>query len=195
MKSFLDNRPRNRSVGQALLKLRPVPSVIERVIEPVTSACEQQAMAVGILRNDADVRKRMFWQAAADALPSLPEVGGLVDVRAAVIHKMEIYGDVGSSRIKTRRLDAGDGSPGRQAGDVPGDVLPFAASLRGEPHLAVISARPNQALLNLGRRDREDDLTVERAQVVANQSSGGEVMVRILSGKVGADDGPALTSV
>src|SRR5207249_3159600 len=113
---------------------------------------------------------RMFWQAAADALPSLPEVGGLVDVRAAVIHKMEIYGDVGCSSIKTRRLDAGDGSPGRQAGDVPGDVLPFAASLRGEPHLAVISARPNQALLNLGRRSQSEDQgalgTGQRAQGV-----------------------------
>ena len=93
-----------------------------------------------------------------------------------------------------RRLDLRDDAPRRQAGDVLRDVVPFLAAVARVPELAVVGAGPDQPLLHLRRRDREDHLGRELAQVVADDAAGRNDAAGVLRGEIGADDAPALSA-
>ena len=58
------------------------------------------------------------------------------------------------------------------------------------PDLAVVGPGPDEALLDLRRRDGEDDLAVELAEVVADDAARRDDAARVLRREVRADDGP-----
>ena len=169
------DNPRDRRRRKAFLELRPSNAIIDRVVEPVASAGEQHAAAIRVLGQRHRVRQRMILrQAVADLLPALTEIGGLVDERLAIVHQVQIDDHVGRARIEDGRLDLPHRAPGRQARDVPGDVVPLRAGITGVPHLTVVGAGPDQPALNRRRRDRKHQLAVELTEVVADDAARGD---------------------
>ena len=80
-------------------------------------------------------------------LPALSIVFGLVHVRIAVVHLMEIDRDVGGSGIVAGRLDVTNRAPRWQIGDVRRDVGPVCAAIPRDVDQTVIGAGPNDSLL------------------------------------------------
>ncbi len=107
MEPLLYHRPRHRRRRQALLELRPASAVVERVVERVSGSGKQQTAAVRILRHIAHISQRPLRQIAADTRPGLAEVGCLIDIGIAIIHQMQIDGNVSRPCFKRRRLNAG----------------------------------------------------------------------------------------
>ena len=83
--------------------------------------------------------------AVGDRLPRLAVIGGLVDERVAVVHLVEVDGQVGGARVVARRLDVADRAPRRQVGNVLRHVRPGLPAVARELHLAVVGAGPDQA--------------------------------------------------
>src|SRR5262249_7321380 len=113
VKFFLNDGPRNWSVRQSGLQRSPMTTIVGGVVESVARAGEEQTLAIGISDDHTNIRQLMFGQPAADRLPCLPEVGGLIDVGIAVVHQMEINRDVSCSRIEHGWLNTGDRAPRR----------------------------------------------------------------------------------
>src|SRR5439155_25348425 len=99
------------------------------------------------------------------------------------------------ARVEMRGLDLPYRPPRRHTGDVLRHVDPRAAAILRVPDLAVVRAGPDQAALDCGRRNREDHLAVELAQVVPDDAAGRDDPRGIAGGEVGADHGPALPAV
>ena len=158
---------------QAGLERCPVAAVILGIVKPVARARENQALLVRILGDATHVRQWIFRrQIAVDLRPCLSEVGGLIDVRIAIVHQVKINGNVRGAGIKVRRLDTRNRAPGGQARDVLRDVIPIPAAILRVPNLPVVGARPNQALLYFRWRNRKHDLAIELSQVVTDDSAG-----------------------
>src|SRR5205823_2168484 len=94
-----------------------------------------------------------------------------------------------------RRLDLAHGAPRREPGDVLRDVVPGRAAVARVPDLAVVRAGPDEAALDLRRRDREHQLAVELAEVVLDDAARGDDTRRVTRGEVGAEDLPRLPPV
>src|SRR6202022_2079773 len=120
VKLFLYHRPCNRCVWQSFLQRRPMPAVIERVIETVPRSGEEQSFAVGVLRNITVVSQRMLRKPIADLGPCLRELCGAVNEGIAIVRQMKVNGAISRTRVEVRRFDTGDTSPTRQAGDILG---------------------------------------------------------------------------
>ena len=60
-------------------------TVVERIINSISRAGKQQPLDVGVFGNDSNVCQWMLGQASYNRFPCLAEVGGLVNVRIAVV--------------------------------------------------------------------------------------------------------------
>src|SRR5262249_2057866 len=169
---LLHDNPGDGSSGQARLQLLPVRAIIERIVECVAGAGEEIPLLVRVLRDYLRIGQRSaFRQSVADLRPRLSEVGSLVEPWIAIVHHVEIYRDVGRTRIEIRRLDLRYRSPGRQATDVLGDVIPRLPGIAGIPDLAIVGAGPDQALLHVGGRDGKDHFAIELPKVIADDAA------------------------
>ena len=85
------------------------------------------------------------------ALPGLPVVGRLVDERIAVVHLVEVHGEIGgcARRNATARCCAPLPHGGR-FGQVLRDVGPGLAAVARQLHEAVVGAGPDRAALLVG---------------------------------------------
>src|SRR5712692_8147733 len=137
----------------------------------------------------------MLWQAVGNSCPGLSKIGRFENIRIAIVHQMKVNTDVGRARIKMRGLDARNRAPGRQIFDVFRDVGPIRSSVPGEPNQPVVRARPNETLLNFGRRNRKYQLAIKLSDVVADQPSGRNDAAGILCRKIRADYRPTLSAV
>src|SRR5580704_727424 len=113
----------------------------------------------------------MLWQIAADGFPRFAKIRCLVKERIPVIHQVKIDSDIRCARIKRRRSNAGDSSPGRQSRNVLGDVRPVYRAVLRVPQLTVVRARPDQSFLYFGGGDGENHFSVKLSQVVADDSA------------------------
>src|SRR6185437_9994187 len=171
-------------------------AVVHGIEEAMAGAGEQHAAAVGVLGDRAGVVERIAaGQAAGDGSPGLAPVGGLEQVRIAVVDQMEVEGDVGGAGIEVRGRDLGDGAVGGEIGEILADVHPVGAAVFGVPELAVVGAGPEQMALDGRGGDGEDEIAVELAEVVADQAAGGDDLGGVAGGEVGTDDLPGLAGV
>src|SRR5215469_5381661 len=108
-------------------------------------------------------------QVSGDLLPGPSHVSGLVEERITVIHQMEINADVSGACIETGRRDARNRAPWGKSTDVLGDIDPLTAIV-GVPNLAVVGSGPYESFLHRRGRDRENDFSVELAEIVADDS-------------------------
>src|SRR5205807_10246370 len=122
----------------------------------------------------------MFRKISRDRLPGFAKVRGLMDEGIAIVHEVKIDADVGGSRIKRRRGDAGDRPKRRQSGYAFRDVGPIGRAVLGVPDLAVIRSCPYQTLMIFGGRNGEDNFPVELTEVVAIDTSRGNDVAGIL---------------
>jgi hypothetical protein len=81
-------------------------AVIERIVEAISRTRKQQALAVRIFGDRADVGQRMFWKISAYRFPGFSKVIGLVDEGIPVVHQMKIDADVRRGGIKGRRSNS-----------------------------------------------------------------------------------------
>src|SRR5215831_1415985 len=105
---------------------------------------------------------------------------------------MVVDANVCSACIKVGRLDTRDGAPWRQILDVFRDVGPVSAAVFGIPNQTIVGAGPDEAFLDFGGRDGEDDFAIKLAEIVANNAARRAEVFWILRGKIGADNGPTL---
>ena len=195
---LLGGDPGHGCRGQTSLKLGPMRAVVHRVVETMARARIEEALLCRALGHGADVGQRtLVGKITGDAGEGLAEVGGLVDVGLTVIHHVPRHRDIGGARVMMRGLDLADHAPRGHAdgGERLGQVVPGGSAVPTVPDLAVVGAGPDKPLLDLGVRDREHDLAIELAEVVAHDAARGDNARRILGGEIRAQFLPRLAAV
>src|SRR5579863_3221469 len=107
---------------------------------------------------------------------------------------MEINTDVCGCGIEIRRRNARDRAPCREIRDTFRDVGPVG-SVSCVPHLTIVGACPNKSLLNFGRRNCEDDFSVELPKIIPDDSPRRYDAGWILGREIRADYRPTLAAV
>ena len=148
-----------------------------------------------ILVDHLGVAQHALRDAVDDQLPRLPVVGRPVDERIAVVHLVEVHGEVGRAGVVARRRDAAHRAPRRQAGQVLRDVGPGLAAVARELHQAVVGAGPDEPLLARRFGDAEDHARVLDADVVGREAAGAAHLRLVVERQVRADHLPALAAV
>src|SRR5258708_3661431 len=180
VKLFLHHGPGQWRVSQGSIQRPPVSSAIQRVEESVARARKQQAPAVRVLSDGADVRQGVFREISSDRLPRFTEVARLVYKRITIVHEVKINADVRRGGIERRRRDASYRAPRRQPRKALRDVDPICRAVFRVPHLTIIRSCPDQSFLDLGGSNREDDFSIKLSEVISDDSSRRNNVARIL---------------
>src|ERR1700723_279245 len=108
---------------------------------------------------------------------------------------MKIDGDIGSAGIKRRRSNAGYRSPGRQSGNIRGDVRPVRRTVLRVPQLTVVRARPDQSFLYFGGSNGENNFSVKLSQVIADDSARRNDAAGVLRREIRTGHRPTLAAI
>src|SRR5579863_8657940 len=107
---------------------------------------------------------------------------------------MEINTDVCGCGIKIRRRDARDRAPRREIRNTLRDVGPVGP-ISCVPHLPIVGACPDKSLLNFGRRNCEDDFSVELPKIIPDDSPRRYDAGWIVGREIRADYRPTLAAI
>ena len=192
---LLNGEPVQRRVRQPGLQRRPMLAVVEREVQAVFHAEIEEPFSNRILADAVRVTVNALRQIAGNRLPGAAIIRRLVNERIAVVHLVQVHGDVRRAVVVARRFDIGDSSPRRQVGDVRGHVRPSCAGIARDLNLTVVRPGPDHPLLFRRLGDREHHAGVLHADVVGSQSAGDALLRLVAGGEVGTDRLPALTAV
>lgn len=118
VKVLLHGDPVDRRVRQVGLHRLPVLAAVEREVEAVLGAGEEQSAAHRVLADAMSVAEHAMGNAIGDSSPGLAVVGGLEEEKIAIVHLMAIHGDVGGAVGVARGFDVRHRSPLGHAGDI-----------------------------------------------------------------------------
>ena len=130
-----------------------------------------------------------------DRRPRAAVIRRLVNERIAVIHLMEVHGDVGRARFVARGLNIAHRSPVGKIRNILRDVGPILSAVARDLHESVVRACPDHTRLFRGLRDGENRARIFHADVVGSESAGDLLPALVVAGQVGADDLPAIPTV
>ena len=179
--------------GEALAPRLPVSATVLAQPQAGLGAQEEQVGVDRVLLQGVGM--------ADDALEVQPlerrsSVVGPVEVRLTIAPPVAVQDDVGAGSVVAARLDVRDPGVQRDPLELAVQRLPLAVG-RAPPELAVVGADPQQTLLQLARRDREDRAVVLGRRDVTTQTArlGLALPARLVGGEVGADRRPGVPHV
>ena len=170
-----------RTVGRPVVKRFHSFPPIERDVDRVFRAEEQEALVARILGDHVDVA---IGQVARNRRPRFAEIARDEHVRLHVVGAMAVERHVTGPGVEMRRLDARDVRLLRHARHPIDDVLPRAAAVAADLQVAVVGAHPQDA--------RHDGRLADRHDVAER---GGAVVLRGHRRlAVNAHDGPIVAA-
>jgi hypothetical protein len=114
--------------GEVRFQRFPGRTVVARQHHAALGANVEEAAPLRVFAHCVQVHVR--GQPRGEALPRLPVVRRLVQVRAHVVEAVRVHDHVGGAGVETRRLDEVHRPEGGNAADVGGDVRPGAPPSR-----------------------------------------------------------------
>jgi hypothetical protein len=174
---------------------QPAAPLVERDIKGVFGPQKEQPFADGILRHTMGIAEHAFRDTGCDGRPGFSVIGGLIDVRIAVIDLVEVNGYVCPPGVIAGRLDLGHIPPWRQAGNGLGDIVPMAASVPGDMDKAIIRPGPDDIPVEGRLGDGEERAVKLDTRVVRGQAAGRLLFALVVGRQVGADHSPGLARV
>ena len=199
MKVPLNLQPAHRRVRQPTgwrgVELHPLRTVVERHVQRVLRARVQQAAPHRIFAHHVHVAEHTARNGGVEPRERAAVVGGLVDVRVAIVDEMRVYRHVRRRGVVLAGLDVGNGAPLGEPRQVGGNVAPALAAITREVHEAVHGARPDQILLHRRLGDGKQHRHVLHEQVVDHEPTTALLLGAVVGAQVGGDERPALPTV
>ena len=190
--AVLHHQVADRRIRQVLLQSRPAIAVVQRHIDAVLGAEEQEPLPHRVF---ADRAGEVSGSDSLDDLrPGGAVVGRAEDIRLPVVHLVAVRGQERGSR-SVRRLFQ-DAHPAELRQVRRRDLRPGPAVIPGQMHPAVVGGDPDGVEVVLRGSDREDrGVDLRPVHVHGDEAAGLAERLRVGVGEVGADLRPGLAIV